>query len=569
MEPSRLSEADRERLLQAVWGCMRGVGASVGDAFLRDVPRMLAEALGSDIAFVGELVSEGERVAARWVWWEGAAGEPFDYVLEGTPCEDVVGRTLHVHPRGVAWRFPKDRFLAEAGIESYVGAPLFDSEGSPTGIVVALGRRPLARPDCAAVLLDVFAGRIGAELERWRALERAKRAEARAMQAQKLESLGVLAGGLAHDLNNLLSGVLGGADLACLELPEGHPAIDHLATVRTAAQLAARLCRQLLAYAGQGTLRIEPLHLSEVVRQHDDLLKTSVGGRVLLRFCLEEDPGLVVDMDRGQFGQVLLNLVINAAEAISESGRGELVCVRTGRQFCDREYLRGAFGSKGVEPGEFAFLEVVDDGPGIPPETLARIFDPFFTTKFAGRGLGLSAILGIVRSHRGAVRVYTEPHAGTSFKVLFPMSRGAGEARCTRRQDVGRCRFEGRALVVDDNDLVRRVIGRMLERLGVDVVPCSSGAEALDVLAAGDPVCDVVLLDLTMPGISGEDVFRRIRRLHSGLPVVLMSGFDEQEVATKLVGRGAAGFLQKPYRFEELRGVLERALPASGDGSAE
>ncbi len=536
---------------------MRGVGASVGEDFLHDVPRMLAEALELDVAFVGELAADGERVVARWVWRDGDFVEPFVYGLAGSPCEHVMGRSLHVHPRGVSAQFPQDRELTAMMAESYLGAPLFDTDGEATGIVVGIGRRPMDAPDFAAVLFDIFSGRIGAELERWRAAERARRAEAHALQVQKLESLGVLAGGLAHDLNNLLSGVLGGVDLARLELPEGHPANAHLQTIRSAAQMAGRLCHQLLAYAGKGTLRVERLRLSEEVRRHDELLKSAVGAKASLRFCLQEDPDPTVEVDQGQLGQVLLNLVLNAAEAISESGRGTTVRVRTGQMSIDEEAPCASFVSEGITSGQFGFVEVADDGPGIAPEVLERIFDPFFSTKGAGRGLGLSSLLGIVRRHRGALCVQTEPGEGTRFKVLFPLV-GEGAMGSTGRGGPREMRLDGRALVVDDNELVRRVVGRMLERLGMQVTSCASEDEASRALVSGIPDLRVVLLDLTMPGTSGEEAFRRIRRWCPETPVVLMSGFDEGDVASCLLRQGAAGFLQKPYELDELCAMLER-----------
>ena len=382
----------------------------------------------------------------------------------------------------------------------------------------------------------------------------AERAElqAKMQQAQKLESLGILAGGIAHDFNNLLCGVVGAADLALEDLAS-HPARVDLEQIREAGQRATELCRQLLAYSGRGRFLVEPLDLSAVVKAMGHLLQVSISKKVELRYDLERDLP-TVEADATQLRQVILNLIVNASEAIGEQEGA--VTLSTSVKQCDHDYLRGYIDDK-LSPGRYVSLEVADTGCGMGPDTLRRLFDPFFTTKFTGRGLGLAATLGIVRGHRGTIKVRSTPEKGTTFEILLPAS--AAELSATTVVEDERWRGSGTVLLVDDEETARAVGRRMLERLGFEVLLASDGQAALEVLRAHTEI-DLVLLDLTMPRLGGEETLRELRRLRAGLPVLLTSGYNEQESVGRFAGQGLAGFIQKPFQLGALRDAVRAAL---------
>jgi PAS domain S-box-containing protein len=373
---------------------------------------------------------------------------------------------------------------------------------------------------------------------------------------QKLESLGVLAGGVAHDFNNLLTGILGNASLVLDAAPTYDPNRIALEEVVRAAERAADLTRQLLAYAGKGRFVLRTVDLSALVREISGLVQTSIPKAVQLRLRLAEKLP-IVEADPGQLQQVIMNLVINGAEAIGSEGG--TVLVRTGSQMVDQHYI-DTVSSDGdqIRPGPHVMLEVHDTGSGMSPETLAKIFDPFFTTKFTGRGLGLSAVQGIVRGHRGALKVYSTPGQGTTFKVLFPASNAAaGEAAAPFSVDLAGA---GAVLVVDDEEIVRKTAGLTLKRYGYYPVSAADGAEALRLFRPDPDRFVLVLLDLTMPVMSGEQTLREMQLIRPAVRVLLTSGYNEVEAVQRFAGKGLAGFIQKPYTSAALAEKVKEVL---------
>jgi PAS domain S-box-containing protein len=375
-------------------------------------------------------------------------------------------------------------------------------------------------------------------------------------QTQKLESLGVLAGGIAHDFNNLLMAVLGHADLALDALPASSEAREDLAEIRRAAQRATELCKQMLAYSGKGRFVIQPVEMQKVVEEMLHMLRVSISKNAIMK--LNFSPNLPsVDADASQLRQVVMNLVVNASEAIGE--RSGVITISTGAMDCDRQYLSESWLDEQLPEGMYVFIEVADSGVGMDAETRTRIFDPFFTTKFTGRGLGLAAVLGIVRGHRGAIKVYSELGRGTTFKVLFPASQRA-ETREAASPIRGMYEGKGTVLLVDDDESVRAVGRKMLERIGFAVVTAADGSEAIARFRerADDIICAIV--DLTMPHVDGAETFRELRRMRPGVRVILSSGYNEQDVTQRFVGKGLAGFIQKPYQLSTLVAVLKEVL---------
>jgi signal transduction histidine kinase/ActR/RegA family two-component response regulator len=382
--------------------------------------------------------------------------------------------------------------------------------------------------------------------------------ETKMRQTQKLESLGVLAGGIAHDFNNLLTGIMGNASLALDILPPEETARPLLNNVVAASHRAGDLTRQLLAYAGKGRFVLENVDLSHLVREISALIQSSIpkGVQVHLNLAGDLPP---IEADASQIQQIVMNLVINGSEAIKDSGT---VLVATGSQELDQSYINHYVRAGNISPGIYVCLEVSDTGMGMDEETQSRIFDPFFTTKFTGRGLGLAAVQGIVRGHKGALRIYSEVGKGTTFKLFFPAAVRRSETH--RSIDAGGPDLHGSGtiLVIDDEDFVLRMARDTLERLGFDVETAATGVDGLEIFAARHPDIRAVLLDLTMPGMSGPETFTRLKRINPGVAVILSSGFNEVEVVQHFKDNDLASFVQKPYTAAQLRATLRTVLEA-------
>ncbi|MEA3208156.1 MAG: hypothetical protein QOE70_1213 [Chthoniobacter sp.] len=381
--------------------------------------------------------------------------------------------------------------------------------------------------------------------------------EKKLQESQKLESLGVLAGGIAHDFNNLLTGVLGNASLARMDLPEDSPVQPLLGQIEAAAMRAAELCKQMLAYSGKGRFVVRNLDVNALIEDTTRLLHVSISKKAVLKFNLAPDLPVVLG-DATQLRQVIMNMVINASEAIGE--KSGFISISTGLTRADRAYLAGSFFAPDLPEGDYVYLEVADNGGGMSPEVLARIFDPFFTTKFTGRGLGLAAVLGIVRGHKGALKVFSEAGWGTTFKILLPCAEGAAEEIEDEAARPGIWRGEGRVLVVDDEETVRVTTARMVEACGFATQLADDGRSGVEEFTAADGAFTLVILDLTMPHMDGEEAFRAITELKPDARVLLMSGFNEQEAIARFTGKGLAGFLQKPFNLPALREKLQEIL---------
>ncbi|QEL13556.1 PAS domain-containing hybrid sensor histidine kinase/response regulator [Limnoglobus roseus] len=419
-----------------------------------------------------------------------------------------------------------------------VRAMVFDRgpDGRPTKVV------------CAS--LDITDQRAAAEENR--------RLDEQLRETQRLESLGVLAGGIAHDFNNLLTGILGYADLAGQELSASAVAQSHLTPIIASAHRAAELCQQMLAYAGKGRVELTVANLSNIVREVRSLLGAAISKKAEVEFDLPDElPGIECDVN--QIRQVVMNLFTNASEAL-EGWPGQ-IRVSTAAVVADRAALDAMRFGAGRPPGEYVRLTVSDTGCGMSAATVAKMFDPFFTTKFTGRGLGLSAVLGIIRSHGGAIRVDSVEEEGTAVEVLLPASEKPLPGP-SLPPAVGPGQGSGVVLVVDDEPVVRRLTGMMLQSLGYTPLFAADGPEAVRVYAENRETLKVVFLDLTMPGLDGLQVFKAIRAQGGRTPVILMSGYSEHEVREKFGTHGFQGFLSKPFtrnalaeRLAEVKGL--------------
>jgi len=472
--------------------------------------------------------------------------------LTGLKADQIVGKTVkEVLPQ------TEDYWIEVFGKVALTGEPAQLEQYSRAfdRYYEVMGYSP-RKGQFAAVFNDVT--------DRHRAEEERRRIESGIQHAQKLESLGVLAGGIAHDFNNLLMGILGNANLALGVLPKESPIRSDLEEIETAGRRAADLCRQMLAYSGKGKFEIKPLDLNGVVEEISHLLEVSISKQAVLKYHLSDNLP-TVEADGTQLRQVVMNLITNASEAIGD--QSGIIRVATGARECSRKYLLQTFPGKDLPAGLYVYLEVTDTGCGMTREIRDRIFEPFFTTKFTGRGLGLAAVLGIVRGHRGTVHLQTESGRGTCFRVYLPPCDQPAASEHPSPLDTAQLQTKGKVLLIDDDETVRSVGRRMLEKMGVTVITADDGRHGVEVFKKNMQDVSCVLLDLTMPHMNGEEAYKELRRLKPDVKVILSSGYSETEIATRFAGMGLAGYLHKPYDKATLREAISVALQNGDDQS--
>jgi PAS domain S-box-containing protein len=419
--------------------------------------------------------------------------------------------------------------------------------------------------------------------DRKRAEEDQRRLETKMLHLQKLESLGVLAGGIAHDFNNLLTSILGFANLALDDLPTENPVRAWVGEIENAALRAADLTRQMLAYSGKGKFVVEPIDLDRLVREMTQLLQTVISKKARLQLDLQPAP---LEGDATQVRQIVMNLITNASDALSGEGT---IRVETGTRQVSSEQLQSPFLQDDLPAGQYAFVRVQDTGGGMSPETLARVFEPFFSTKFTGRGLGLAAVLGIVRGHRGTIHVESEEGVGTSFEVLFPvlepaLARPALGLTALAPTPLTRTTLapaapapaqkervippRGTVLVIEDEENVRMLAKRLLTRAGFHVLVAADGLAGLALFEQQPARFGAVIVDWTMPRLDGIDVVHRLRALRADIPIVLMSGYSEHDISSRVAEANVNAFIQKPFAASDFVTRICRAVPALANATA-
>jgi len=466
--------------------------------------------------------------------------------MYGYKAEDMIGRAAaELRGGSVDDNIYKDIIGAMQRGENWVGELTIQAGDTP---------RILARR--VSPMLDAD-GNMTHQIIVDRDITKERQQQEKMEHVQRLESLGVLAGGIAHDFNNILTAVMGHAALAKRKSGDMHQSIEHLRAIESASQRAADLCKQMLAYSGKGKFVIQPINLSELVEEMVSLLEVSIYKSVVIRYDLAENlPAIEVDLTQMQ--QIIMNLVINANEAIGE--RSGNIMIATGLIQVDANYLEDAYvQEEELSLGHYVYLEVSDTGCGMKEETKKRLFEPFFTTKFTGRGLGMSAILGIVRGHHGTIKVYSEEGKGSTLKVLLPVV--AQEVISLNREEKALpVSCHGTVLIVDDEESIREIASMMLEDAGYRTILAVDGLDGVEQLQRFQDEIDCVLLDMTMPRMGGEEAFLEMRRIKPNIKVVLSSGYNQQTATQRFTGKGLAGFVQKPYMPEVLLASLAKVF---------
>jgi signal transduction histidine kinase len=551
---------------EALRAVVEGTTAATGHAFFPALVTHLASALRVRHALVGVVDDPPAFTRARTVAvaWDGRLGENFVYDLAGSPCERVLaqGETAYF-PDDVADLFPEDRALAAKGIRAYLGTPLCARDGSRLGLLVVLHDRPLDLTLEPRAVLQIFAARAAAELERIRTDEAQRALEEQLQQAHKLDGLGRLAGGVAHDFNNLLTVILSHAQLAEAELPPGSPLRELVAPIREAAERASGLTRQLLAFARKQVVKPRVLDVNEVIADVARLLRRLLGESV----AVELRPGEAiwpVRADPGQLEQVLVNLAVNARDAMGGKG---VVTIATARTVLGAPEARAL----GVEPGDWVLLSVQDEGAGMDEPTLRRAFEPFFSTKGErGTGLGLATCHGIVQQAGGRIWAESAVGHGSTFHVLLPHHAAVESLTpgpAPRPAAAPSRRGPATVLVVEDEDAVRWTAVLALRRAGHRVLDAPDGPAALAIARTHEGPIDLLLTDVVMPGMNGREVAEQVRRLRPGVQVLFVSGYAEDDLLRRDAADRGVPVLQKPYTPDELGVWVSELLDASPSGA--
>jgi len=373
-----------------------------------------------------------------------------------------------------------------------------------------------------------------------------KKLEADIQHAQKLETLGVLASGIAHDINNLLLTILGNADIALYKLSSESPLYKFINNIKVASMRASGLTNQMLAYSGKGSFIVEPIDLNKLVDEMANLLKVSISKNIMLKFSFEENLP-TIEADAAQIRQVVMNLITNASESIGENNG--VIEVKTGVVKADTD----SFFGKISQDLDYTYIEVLDTGCGMDEKTRKKMFNPFFTTKLTGRGLGLSVVNEIIHGHNGIINVHSEPQNGTRFTVFFPSSGKPLKTEDKTDLMIDYTYGNGSTvLIVDDEEDVREVTKTMFETMNFKVYTASSGRAGIEFFRDNNRKIDIVLMDMTMPNMNGEEVVRKIRKINAGVPIILSSGYSEHDVKQRLKVKDQAEFIQKPYQMKTL-----------------
>ena len=376
-------------------------------------------------------------------------------------------------------------------------------------------------------------------------------------QLQKIQSLETLAGGVAHDFNNLLMAIIGSAELALHEVPEISVARGYLNSIIIAGKKGSELAQQMLSYAGRKKLLTNRVNLNKMIGEMVQIIQSSISKKVVLKLDLAEQIPLV-EGDITQLSQIIMNLVINANEAIGN--KSGVIIIRTSASLCDSKYLDTLFLPGELKEGLYVVIEVIDTGCGMDEETKKHIFEPFYTTKFTGRGLGLASVLGIIKSHHGGIKLYSEKGKGTAFKIFLPAIEWMEEKDTAFTEEKKELRYEGKFILAEDEDTVRAITQRMLEYLGFEVLSAVDGREAIQLFKEHKDDIKCVLLDLTMPHVDGIEACIEMKKIKEEIPIILTSGYPHEQIATKTNIELFSNYIQKPFHFDGLKEIIQQVL---------
>ncbi len=541
----RPTERPRHRRSEELLRAAAAVLPKTGEDFLPAVVEEIAAALKAELVLIGEFAGN-DRVRTVALWRNGEIVDDVEYSLRGTPCEQVAGRTFLCYPRQVQAQFPGDSRLAAAHAEGYIAVPLVGTKENGIGVMAAFTRKPINDEGYAASVLQLFAGRVAAEMQRALTERDLRKSEEHLHAVQRVEAIGRLAGNIAHDFNNLLMIVVGYAEILRGRLGPG----PELMQLLEAADRASTLTRQLLAFGRRQMMEVQRLDMNRVVSQVQAMLTRVIGAQVRLTTSL--DPQLPnVEADPGQLEQVLVNLAINARDAMPDGGT---LHITTSVADVTEVYNQ-------MPPGRYVCVEVSDTGTGMAPEVLRQIFEPYFTTKGSnGTGLGLSSVYGIIKQTGGFIWCHSEPGKGTTFKIyLRPAAAGANDAPAPDAPADAAAGGAESILVVDDERAVRELLTMILRGRGYTVIPASDAKTALDVLGS-DQHIDLVVSDIVMHGMSGTRLVEEIQSRWPAMKLLFVSGYSQGVALNPESSARKVPLLGKPFTPARLEAMVRDIL---------
>lgn len=552
-----LDVTDRERYQETLDSIYRGIKSQVGTDFFENLTKVLCETLDMSFCHVAEL--HGTRLKSVALFSPLKSRELMDFDLAGSPAEEVIKRGIMVYADGLADDFGGDERVSEDHARGYAGAALYDDDGNAIGVLVTISDKPLADPELAVSMLEVFAGRASAELQRLRSERNRQKLEHQLQHSQRMETIGVLAGGIAHDFNNILQPISGYAELLYTDLPEDSPLRDDVSEIRSGAERARDLVKQILMFSRNTDEETSVLSVEAMVKGAVRFARGSIPSSVLLKTEIAPDlPGILGNAT--QIDQCLMNLITNAYHAVGDRGeiRIEVGLFELTEDIAAERPL--------LDLGEYIRISVIDNGCGMDEETAKRIFDPFFTTKETGKGtgLGLSTVHGIITGHKGVIDVYSRLEQGTRFSILLPVFDEDITITSQRAIELSPG-VGGHIVVVDDEEKNLRLCQRMLGRMGYEATCFNRATDALAALR--DPTQEFCLLltDQTMPDMNGVQLIASLRDEGNDIPVIVMTGYASEGVTENWRQLDVAMMLAKPFDIVELHDGLETVL---GSGKA-
>ena len=533
-----------QRILKSL---VEGTASVTSEKFFKVAVQHLAEAVRTNYAFIGKIADGQPRmIEVLGIWEKGVLGSYPSYDVSGTPSENVIGQLELFVPRDLPRHFGRDEYILEHGLESYFGLPIFDSAGKALGLIAVMHDQP--REDLIAFrsVINIFAARVGAELERLQSERARALLQKQLLQSQKMDAIGKLVAGIAHDLNNSLGAVVG--HLLLMRNRSGLPSdlVQSLEVALTGCERASSLIDHLLGYSRQGKYNLCNIALEEAVRETLEFLSRIIGTNIRISVTVH-GTHLNIVADQAQVQQVLTNLIINAKQAMPQGGRIEIAITSRFRQNPERF-------NTSAKAGMFVELSVRDSGIGISPENLDKIFEPFFTTKSqdGGSGLGLAMVYGVMQSHAGWIEVESQLGRGSCFKLFFPQSNLAVAQTELEQEPKQADLGAGSIMIIDDEPFLVELAKKFLELAGFRTYCFTRAQEALAWYSEHAHNVDLVVLDMRMPGVDGPQCFERLRQVDPQAAVIILTGYMHDQATADLISHGALKVFQKPLKYPEL-----------------
>ncbi|MBX2829843.1 MAG: PAS domain S-box protein [Rhodospirillales bacterium] len=543
-----LDVTEQQRYQETLDSIYRGIRYQVGSDFFENLTKVMCEVLGMFYCHVAAI--ENGRVKSVAYYCADSSRKGLDFELKNSAAERVVKNGVFVCPDNFREHAVGVRPVTDLDIRGYVGAALYSKEGNPIGVMVTVSEDPISDPELAQSIVEVFAARASAELQRLQEERKREKLEQQLRHSQRMETIGVLAGGIAHDFNNILQPISGYAELIYSDLPEDSPVREDVMEIRQGADRARDLVRQILSFSRNSETERSPIDVAIMIKGAARFARGSLPSTVSLLTEIDPMP-LTVLGNATQLDQCLMNLITNAYHAVNEQGE---IRVEAGPFEITDESLEM---HPLLSPGRYIRISVIDNGSGMDDETAKKIFDPFFTTKEPGKGtgLGLSTVHGIIAGHKGEISVYSRLGQGTRFSILLPEHDREIED-CERVISKRETSESGRIAVVDDEEKNLKLCSRMLERIGYSVETFTDGGEAFKALSAKDADFVGLLTDQTMPKVTGVKLVEMLRQANNTIPVVVMTGYASDDVVASYHELGVTCILAKPIDAVELHDAL-------------